>query len=268
MRIGAMVLATACTSTAPADEWELVWADEFQGAEDEPPDPANWSFDVGGDGWGNDQLEYDTDRPVNVSSNGDGFLRIRARREAYEGNDWTSGRIKTKALQAFEYGKIEARIKLPAGKGIWPAFWMLGEDIDAVGWPSCGEVDILEMRGEEPDTVFGTIHGPGYSGGSGVTTEVTFDGVDFSADFHDFGIVWDPDTLVWTVDGEVLATATPGDLPPFTAWVFDHPFFLLLNVAVGGTVVQEPDASTPDEVVMAVDHVKVWQRGTPLAETP
>lgn len=263
--VSAALLAAGCASTAPSeDAWEVVWQDEFQGAEGQLPDPANWSFDVGGDGWGNQQLEYNTDRPENVSVNGDGFLRIVAQREDYEGNAWTSGRIKTQALQAFEYGKIEARIKLPSGRGIWPAFWMLGEDIDSVGWPSCGEIDVVEMRGEEPDTVFGTIHGPTYAGGDSVSGDWTPDGTDFGSEFFTYAVIWDPEHIVWTVNGELLATATPADLPSFAPWVFDHPFFLLLNVAVGGTLVEEPDATTPDSAVMAVDYVRVLKRVEPL----
>jgi beta-glucanase (GH16 family) len=266
--LAAAMMLAACTASDAEEPWTLVWQDEFSGAVDSPPDAANWVSDSGGDGFGNEQLEYNTDRPENVSVDGNGFLRIVAKREEYEGNSWTSGRIITKDLQAFEYGRVEARIRLPSGRGIWPAFWMLGDDIDEVSWPSCGEIDILEMRGEQPDTIIGSVHGPGYSGGSAVSDALVKEEVDFSADFHSYEIVWDPGNITWAVDGEILNSATPGDLPQFTTWVFDHPFFLILNVAVGGTFLEEPDDTTPDEVRMVVDHVRVYQRTNPIVTVP
>lgn len=257
-----LLLLTACTAARPTEAWTLVWADEFDGPEGSPPDPTRWTHDVGGDGWGNQQLEYNTDRTENADLDGNGFLRIRAREEAFEGNAYTSARIKTQGLFTTTYGRVEARIRAPSGRGIWPAFWMLGADIDEVGWPACGEIDILELRGEEPDVVLGTIHGPGYSGGDSVGDELSLDAPASDA-FHVYAVEWDPAHITWFFDDQVVHTAHPGDVAG--TWVFDHPFFLILNVAVGGTFLDEPDESTPFPAVMGVDYVRVYQRTTPVA---
>lgn len=145
------------------ERWVLTMADEFDGEEGTPPDPTMWTYDIGGDGWGNQQLEFNTDRVENVSLDGQGHLRIVAREESFMGNDYTSGRIKTQGLFEQTYGRFEARMKLPEGQGLWPAFWMLGANIDEVPWPECGEIDILEYVGQRPQEMFGTLHGPGYS---------------------------------------------------------------------------------------------------------
>jgi len=242
------------------DRWELIWEDDFGGPEGQSPDPAKWTFDIGrgADGWGNQELQYYTDRPDNVSLDGDGFLRIVARREAFEGAEWTSARIKTQGLASFTYGRIEARIKLPAGNGLWPAFWMLGDDIETLGWPLCGEIDVMEARGRLPGEVTGAIHGPGYSAGRAVWGKFMFpEGEDFT-DFHTYRVDWDPEHLTWYVDDRFVFTAHPGMVEG--AWVLDHDFFLLLNLAVGGTFDVPPDADTPDVATMAVDWVRVYQR--------
>ena len=147
----------------------LVWSDEFDGAAGASPDATKWSFDVGGSGWGNSELEYTTARPENVALDGAGHLAITARAEAYMGKSYTSGRINTLAHFTRAYGRFEARMQLPAGQGMWPAFWLLGNNVSTVGWPACGEIDIIENKGQEPNTVHGTVHGPGYSGGNGIT---------------------------------------------------------------------------------------------------
>lgn len=262
-----LLLATACTGEAfvDAERWELVWEDDFKGEAGSLPDPDRWTFDVGGDGWGNDQLEFNTDRAENAAVDGDGFLRITARREDYEGNTWTSARLKTKDRFATTYGRIEARILMPAGKGFWPAFWMLGSNIDDVSWPTCGEVDILEARGQDPTRVMGTIHGPGYSGGASFGGELDLPAEADITSFHTYRVDWDPQHIAWYVDGELFHTAHPGDV--VGAWVFDHDFFLILNLAVGGNFLENPDASTPDTGVMAVDWVRVYRRIDPLPET-
>jgi len=256
--------AAACTPAPPAASsgvpgWTQVWEDDFDGAAGAAIDGDNWTFDVGGDGWGNSQLEHNTDRTDNVRLDGDGNLVIEARVEDYEGNAYTSGRIKTQDRFSLQYGRVEARLKVPKGGGIWPAFWMLGTEIETLGWPTCGEIDILELRGEEPYTAIGTVHGPGYSGAEGVGAEYTLTDGDFSDDFHVFAVDIDPGHIAWSVDDVVFHTLTPADLPPDTAWVFDKEFFLILNVAVGGHFVGPvDDDALPTQ--MTVDYVRVYER--------
>lgn len=235
----------------------LTWQDEFDGPAGQAPDPAKWVHDVGTD-WGNNQLEYDTDRTENVALDGQGNLVIVARREDYMGCAYTSGRINTGGRFAQTRGRFEARIQLPAGQGLWPAFWLLGADIGTTGWPGCGEIDILEYRGQEPSVVHGSLHGPGYSGGNAVTNRFVLPRGRFDAGFHVFAVDWSADAIRWSVDGTTYATATPADLPPGTTWVFGHPFFVILNVAVGGNFVGGPDASTVFPQTMTVDYVRVY----------
>jgi beta-glucanase (GH16 family) len=248
------------TSTSPTGgDWRLVWQDEFEGPAGQLPDAAKWQFDVGTD-WGNAQLEYDTDRPENVSLDGEGHLAITARQEPYLGQDYTSGRIKTQDLFEKTGGRFEARIRLPRGQGIWPAFWLLGADIDEVGWPTCGEIDVMEYRGQEPSVVHGSVHGPGYSAGNAVTRRFYLTDSTFDADFHVFTVEWRGDSIDWYVDGERFQTVTSSDVSG--EWAFDHPFFILLNVAVGGGFVGSPDATTTFPQTMLVDWVRVYE-GTP-----
>lgn len=264
-------LAAACTDGAdpavPTDPsaWELVWSDDFVGDPGDPVDPDKWQHDVGGDGWGNGQLEYNTDSTDNVRINEHGVLEIVARKEAYEGNEYTSGRIKTMDRFEFGYGRVEATIRLPKGSGIWPAFWLLGADFEEVGWPLCGEIDIMELRGEEPWKTLGTVHGPGYSGGEGIGGEYTLSEGSFNDDYHVFAVDIDPEHIAWSVDDVVFHTLTPGDLPEGTAWVFDDEWFIILNVAVGGHFVEEVD----DEALpaaMRVGSVRVYERAGPVED--
>ena len=262
----ALVLACAalglsmhgCSSAGTdPEEVVLLWEDDFTGEAGQPPDPATWRFDIGTD-WGNAQLEYDTARPANVSLDGEGHLAITAREEQYQGAAYTSGRITTRGRPGWLRGRFEARIRLPVGQGIWPAFWMLGENFDAVGWPACGEIDIMEYRGQEPNCVHGSLHGPGYSGGAAVTGRFVLPGDGFDAGFHVFAIEWDEEGIRWFVDGLLYQRRTAADLPPGGRWVFDHPFFIILNVAVGGNFVGAPDASTQFPQTMLVDWVRVY----------
>jgi beta-glucanase (GH16 family) len=215
---------------------------------------------MGGDGWGNDQLEHNTDRTDNARLDGEGHLQIVARREAFEGNDYTSARLTTNGTFTQGYGRFEARVRLPKGQGLWPAFWMLGDDFGDVGWPGCGEIDILEMRGEDPGAVLGTLHGPGYSGGSAVGDTYVLGDDAFAEDFHTFRVDVDEGLITWWVDDVVYQRRTAADLPDGTAWVFDHPTFLILNLAVGGHFVQPPTDATPFPATMLVDHVRVYER--------
>ena len=249
-------LLSGCDDQDEARTWNLVWSDEFEGAAGQLPDPSNWAFDVGTD-WGNAQLEYDTDRPENVSLDGNGNLAITARRESYQGSAYTSGRIKTQGLFEQAWGRFEARIQLPVGQGIWPAFWMLGNDIDAVGWPQCGEIDIMEYRGQEPSVLIGTLHGPGYSAGAGITGRYALSNARFDTDFHTFAVEWTGDGIEWFVD-DIRYHSVPRD-GTSGEWVFDHPFFILLNVAVGGGFVGPPNDATTFPQAMLVDWVRVYE---------
>lgn len=262
--VAATTVLAACTNpvSGPGDigAYVQVWEDEFDLADGEPIDPDKWVHDVGGDGWGNEQLEFNTDRTDNVRHTGTGVLTLDARIEDYEGNAYTSARIKTQDRFTFTYGRVEARIRLPEGQGVWPAFWLLGSGITEIGWPGCGEIDILELRGQEPSVVHGTVHGPGYSGGDGVGESYTLNEGTFSDDYHVFAVDIDPDHIAWSVDGEVYHTLGPGDLPAGSGWVYnDNDFFLLLNVAVGGTYVGAVDDSALPQS-MKVDYVRVYER--------
>jgi len=258
-------LGTGCESSSdivsPPPQWNLTMSDEFDGDEGTPPDPTMWTYDVGGDGWGNGQLEYDTDRVENVSLDGQGHLRIVAREESYMGNDYTSARIKTQGLFEQKYGRFEARMKLPGGQGLWPAFWMLGADFDEVGWPECGEIDIMEFRGQEPELVHGTLHGPGYSGAEPISGTFRLpDDQTFTDDFHIFTVEWDPGRITFSVDFEVYHAVNSSDVSARGDWVFDHEFFVLLNLAVGGGYVGPVGPDTVFPATVLVDYVRIFER--------
>lgn len=252
------IMFASCTSTnePQAFEWQLVWQDEFEGQAGQLPDSTKWDYDIGTD-WGNAQLEYDTDRPENVSLDGKGNLVITARRESYLGSAFTSVRIKTQGLFEQTYGRFEARILMPYGPGIWPAFWLLGANIESVGWPACGEIDIMEYRGQQPSIVHGTVHGPGYSASAAITKSYGLERDRFDNDFHVFAVEWGSDYIHFYVDDTFYQEITPGDLTG--DWVFDHPFFIILNVAVGGNYVGWPLSTTPFPQTMLVDYVRVYK---------
>ena len=243
----------------PVPTWQLVWQDEFDGPEGQSPDPANWAFDVGtGDnGWGNQELQYYTDREENVSLDGTGNLVITARRESFGGQPFTSARIKTQGLFEQTYGRFEARIKLPWGPGIWPAFWMLGSSVETVGWPKAGEIDIMEYRGQQTNLINGTVHGPGYSGGASITKTYGLEQNRFDVDFHLFAVEWGEAYIRFYVDDVLYQEIKPEDLTG--EWVFDSPFFIILNVAVGGNYVGFPTSETPFPQSMIVDYVRVYK---------
>jgi len=236
----------------------LLWHDEFDGPAGQLPDSQRWQFDIGTD-WGNLQLEFDTDRPSNVSLDGQGNLAIVARQEEFEGQRYTAGRIKTKDLFEPTHGRIEARIHLPVGQGIWPAFWMLGANLDQVGWPQCGEIDIMEYRGHEPHVLHGTIHGPGYAGDDALGNKTILEEGGFHLGFHVFAIEWRENSIEWFLDGELYHQVRAEDLPPDTEWVYDAPFFLLLNIAVGGRWPGSPDEHTKFPQTMLIDWVRVYE---------
>jgi beta-glucanase (GH16 family) len=253
----ALAALQGCNEAEEPVAYGLVWQDEFDGPAGELPDPDKWAFDVGTD-WGNAQLEWDTDRPQNVSLDGLGRLAITARAEEFADRSYTSGRIKTQGLFARTRGRFEARIKLPLGQGLWPAFWLLGADFEQVGWPACGEIDIMEYRGQEPRVIHGSLHGPGYYGGGAITKRHVIAQGGFNLGFHTFAVEWDRDAIAWYVDGYEYQRVRPADLPAGSTWVFDHPFFILLNVAVGGRFVGAPDSTTAFPQTMLVDYVRVY----------
>ncbi len=245
----------------PDRNYQLVWEDNFDGIEGESPDSSKWAFDIGigpgNDGWGNQELQYYTDRAENISLDGAGNLAITARSESYGGRSFTSGRINTKGLFQQAYGRFEARMKMPWGPGIWPAFWTLGADVDQIGWPQCGEIDIMEYRGQEPQLIHGTVHGPGYSGGASITKSFALANDRFDNDFHVFAIEWDADYIDFFVDDTLYNRIQPEDVSG--EWVYQHPFFIILNIAVGGNYVGFPTAETPFPQTMLVDYVRVYQ---------
>ena len=263
-------LACACAPAQVAaprpapSQWTLVWADEFNQPNGSSVDASKWVSETGGNGWGNDELEYYTNRQQNAYQQ-DGNLVIKVMAEKFTGADgvtrnYTSARLKTLGKFSQTYGRFEARIKIPRGQGIWPAFWMLGDDIEKPGWPGCGEIDIMENIGKEPSLVHGTIHGPGYSGADGITASYALaKSQSFADDFHVFAVEWEPNLIRFYADDHLYATRTPADLPKGAKWVYDHPFFLLLNVAVGGPWPGSPDATTVFPQVMLVDYVRVYR---------
>ncbi len=279
-----VVLAKPTQVKAQTGTWSLVWQDNFDGPDGSGPDTSKWGFDVGGWGWGNQELEYYTTgnhnaQVVEDSNAGDGkSLQISAKHEYIGVECWygpcqyTSTRLLTKNMFTWQYGRMEIRAKVPTGPGAWPAFWMLGQDIESAGWPTCGEIDIMEVTGNNPGKLYGTIHGPGYSGANGVGQ--TYDlpaGQAFSSDYHTFAVEWGPAAIRWYVDGTLYSTKTPADIPAGTTWVYDHPFFLLLNLAVGsnpGWPGTADPAAYPQN--MLVDYVRVYaDTGLPsLTPTP
>jgi beta-glucanase (GH16 family) len=262
-------------------QWgEPVWSDEFNGAVQDIPDPAKWTYDTGNAAdWGNREIEtYCSPRGENpglcdpkhptVFQDGAGHLVLRAWRNA--NGEWTSGRITTRGLKNFQYGRIEARIKMPVGTGLWPSFWMLGSDYGKVGWPASGSVTIVEnvslterTNGVGPTMIRSTVHGPRYFGGNGLWRDYKLPNggrVD-DGNFHTYGIVWSPSMIQFYVDdpANVFSVQDASSLPEGGQWVFDHPFYLLLNLAIGGDWPGSPDATTPNPAEMLVDYVRVYK---------
>jgi beta-glucanase (GH16 family) len=244
----------APTPIIAPEGWTLTWHDEFEG---DKIDPASWIYDLGAGGWGNGEAEYYTSRPENARLE-NGMLVIEARQEKYQDSYYTSARLKTKGLQEFQYGRIEARLKVPAGAGLWPAFWMLGNDFNGSNWPDCGEIDIMEYIGKEPDLIMGTAHGPGYSGTLGIT-KWNRQSYMIADDFHNYAIEWSPDQIDWFYDGVKYHTVTRSDVGD-RKWVFEHPFFILLNLAVGGQLPGPVGLDTVFPAQLLIDYVRVFQK--------
>jgi len=270
LQLGAIATAvltlSSCEKKAeqelPKRNWQLTWSDEFTGTAGTSPDATKWVYDVGrgpnNDGWGNAELQSYTNRTSNVALDGSGNLVITAMRESFAGAGFTSARIKTKAKLEQTYGRFEARIKTPTGPGIWPAFWMLGANIDNTPWPQCGEIDIMEQRGQEPHLVHGTVHGPGYSGGAAITKQYALMNGRFDANFHVYAVEWGEGYIDFFVDNFLYQRITPENVTG--KWVFNTPFFLLLNIAVGGNYVGFPTIGTPFPQTMSIDYVRVYKQ--------
>jgi len=246
---------------------KLAFKDEFDGPAGSRPDPARWTAETGGAGWGNRELQYYRDSVENAYLDGKGILVIKAIKMSdpalscwYGPCGYTSARLVTKGKFDLKYGRFEARIKVPRGQGVWPAFWMLGNDIDTVGWPKCGEIDIMENIGREPSSVHGTVHGPGYSGSKGIGGAFSFKNNSIFADaFHIYTVEWTAKEIRWYVDDIKFKTLKSKDLPSGSKWVFDHPFFMILNFAVGGEWPGVPDDTTEFPQAMQVDYVRVYK---------
>jgi beta-glucanase (GH16 family) len=251
-----------------ASGWTLSWSDEFNGPDGSAPDSFKWTYDLGGQGWGNKELECYTNRLQNAHIQA-GNLVIAAQKESapFACSDgttgsYTSARLKTQGLFSQPYGRFEARIKIPEGQGMWPAFWMLGNDITTVNWPKCGEIDIMENIGKEPATIHGSLHGPSStSRTSDATAPFSLPaGEDFADAFHLYAVEWEPGVIRFYVDTTLYATFTQSQWPAGGTWVFDHPFFILLNVAVGGSWPGSPDSTTQFPQQMLVDYVRVYAK--------
>lgn len=248
--------------------WRLLWRDEFSGPAGQPPDPRVWNHEIGDGtannipGWGNSELQYYTANPANAALDGQGKLVITARAAdgallCYYGPcQYTSARLTTLGKREVGFGRVEARVRLPRGAGLWPAFWSMGTDLPQVGWPRAGEIDVMEWVGREPTQVFGTIHGPGYSGGDSFGGVHEF-GHDIAETTHTFAVEREPGEIRWYVDGILYHRATPADVAP-DPWVFDHPFFLLLNMAVGGNFGGPVGPGTVFPQALKVDYVRVY----------
>jgi len=254
---GLLALILALTpAAAAAPKWRLIWHDEFDGPAGAPPDPTLWVAETGTRGWGNHELEQYTKPPENATLDGEGHLVILA---LARNGVYTSARLKTQGLFSTMYGKIEARMQIPYGQGMWPAFWMMGADCAAKRWPECGEIDIMENIGREPFSVHGTVHGPGYSGAGGIGGTATLtNGRALSDDFHVFAIIWEEDSIQFLLDDEPYFRVTPSSLPAGARWVYNQPFYLLLNLAVGGDWPGPPDQTTEFPQRLTVDYVRVY----------
>lgn len=253
------VTPTTTTNVPAPTDRKLVWSDEFD--QDGLPDPAKWGYDVGGNGWGNNELEYYTKaRPENARVEG-GYLIIEARREPFEGSQYTSARLLTQNTATWTYGRVEVRAKLPAGRGTWPAIWMLGKNIHTAGWPLCGEIDIMEHVGFDEGVVHGTVHTEAYNHAKGTQKGQQTPVPDATSAFHKYAIDWTAEQISFFVDDINYYTVSRAELGSQPAqWPFTQPFFLLLNVAVGGNWGGQKGV---DETIwprrLDVDYVRVYQ---------
>lgn len=234
----------------------LVWQDEFDGEE---INSDNWNYDIGtgNNGWGNNELQYYREENAFLLQ---GNLIIEARNEPFENRSYTSARLKTQGKQKFRYGRIDIRAVTPETQGFWPALWMLGANISQIGWPACGEIDIMELRGQQPDRVLGTVHfgastAQHQSSGSGTLLPP---GEKFSNTFHVYSLIWEEDSITWLVDDEAFFTFSRDDIGN-NPYPFNNDFFFVMNVAVGGNFVGDPDENSVFPQHLIVDYVRVFQ---------
>jgi beta-glucanase (GH16 family) len=290
--LAAWFLVSASPSTQAADPpgWKLAWSDEFDGP---AIDPAKWDFDLGNgffnydsnqwiSGWGNNELQYYTREPTNAFA-AEGMLHIRALKESLHGCGYTSAKLRSRKrdgteLFAKRFGRFEFRAKMPTGKGVWPALWMLPQEEKYGGWAASGEIDVLEARGQEPSKILGTIHfGGRWPANAHASTDYVFPNGGTIAEFHTYAVEWDPGEIRWLVDGNEYARQTSwwssgkteknqgakpaneGELNPWPA-PFDRPFYLVMNLAIGGKFLGNPDATTVFPAEMLVDYVRVYDR--------
>ena len=264
----AVLIATTYSCSSETEQkleprnWELVWADEFNEAAGTQPNTTKWTYDLGtgSNGWGNFEQQTYTNRPENVSMDGNGNLVITARRENFQGAQFTSARIKTQGIFDQKYGKFEARLKTPYGQGLWPAFWLLGNNINEVSWPQCGEIDVMELRGQLPSIINGSIHGPGFSGADALSGTYGLQNARFDTDYYTYAVEWDANKIDFFVNGFLYHRITKSEVQARGEWVFDHPFFMILNVAVGGNYVGAPNLGTPFPQKMIIDYVRVYKQ--------
>lgn len=247
--------------------YTLTWQEEFDQPVGTPPNPASWSYDLGDTGWGNaelqnyvDDLEHAQVVADPAAENGAALqISLTYNGQGLSHGNFLSARLLTQGKVSFQYGYIEARLRLPLGQGVWPAFWMLGTDIEEVGWPACGEIDIMENRGDKPGWNASSLHGPGYSGGSPLSGEHNLpDGQEFHQSYHTFGILWERDSITSLVDGTPYVTQTAADIPGRT-WAFNYPFFFLVNLAIGGHFSGLPDETTMFPQTLRLDYIRVYQ---------
>jgi beta-glucanase (GH16 family) len=226
----------------------LAWSDEFN--TDGAPDPTKWGYDLGGGGWGNNELEYYTNRPDNATIS-NGTLKITAKKEFYLGSNYTSARLVTNGKYSFKYGRMEVRAKLPTGVGLWPAIWTLGSDFATNVWPACGEMDVMEQKGSDMNRIYGTLHYPNHSGANGDGATLVITGA--TTDFHIYSLDWTPQAIQISVDGVVFKTVVNNSNIPF-----NHNFFIILNLAVGGGFAGAVDPNF-NSSALEVDYVRVYQ---------
>ncbi len=251
--------------------YTLAWQEAFQQPVGTPPNPAHWSYDLGDSGWGNAELQNyvsDLEHAQVVAdpaaSNGKALqITLTYNGQGLSHGNFASARLLTQGKVEVQYGYVEARFYLPSGQGVWPAFWMLGTDIGERGWPACGEIDIMENRGDRRGRNDSSLHGPGYSGDSPLTGCYTLpDGQEFGDGYHTFAILWEPDSVTSFVDGIAYVTQTPNSTPG-KPWAYNHPFFFLVNVAVGGHFSGLPDTTTVFPQRLRVDYLRVYQAKEP-----
>ena len=258
------------TTTAPPITWNLVWSDDFDGAAGASVDPAKWSFDLGDGssagipGWGNNEKEFYTNATDNVSLDGQGHLAIVARVAAlsvscyYGPCQYTSAKITTRGKMNAAPGRVEARIEIPAGQGLWPAFWMLGNDFATAGWPASGELDIMENKGSLPNTSSSAIHGPGYSGNTPFAHANTIGPGTLADNFHVYAVEWDANVARFYVDGTMHYAVYRSDIQRYGTSILDKPYYVILNLAVGGNFDGDPKSLAIFPATMLVDYVRVY----------